>query len=190
MTCNPVFVVLLCTFSVLFLILFFVNTKLSIKDVFKNYFFIYFGGYNKEKDKRVISILYLLSIGLLPYVIGVFLVLSFYSNIKRFDSGVLSNIDTMLLAIFAIFFGFDIFGKKSDNTKTKNAVNETNATLMFSIVLLLSGSIILLISDSLVNEDVIKILLCIYYAIKVKVFVLLIYILHNVYNLNRNDSLK
>lgn len=180
--------VLLIVFVIIFIIFSLLSVKLSIKDVFINYFKIYRGGYDKKKNKYKINYAAIISYGLLPYLIGTFFVLSFVDKIISIDQSFLLQINGMLMTVLVIFFGFDVYCRDNDSIKRKSAIGETNATILIALFLILIDSIVLILSNVFSNEVINVILLCVYYSFMLKIVLLVFIILHNVFKLNIDNN--
>jgi hypothetical protein len=170
-----------CTFKI---------KKSSIGSVFKNFFSIYFGGYINEKtsNKRKWSWFCFVFIGLLPYVVGVLGTLSFLDALKNVDFSILASFAGMLLSIMAILLGFEILNEKVEKKRIRDALNETNSLLFVGIILIVFDSFFLALVSACLGDLANTVLLCLYFAIKLKIIILLIISLHNIYFLNKDDQ--
>lgn len=191
MTNNTLLFISFIVVSILMLIGLFLVKKISFFKVLKNYFSIYFGGYIKKNEnglqKRKISPLYIITLGVFPYLFGALGALSFFDVLSRIDNSILAVFDGMLLSIMGIFFGFKILYKDTKEERTIDAKKETNSVLFVSIILLMIDLLLLAIYSANINQITNQILLCCYYALKTKILILFIICLHNVYNLGQND---
>jgi len=160
--------------------------KISIVNIIKDYFSIYFGGYiDSKKTERKLSIGYIFFLGIVPYFVGCFGTLSFWDCLKKIDLSVLASFDGMLLSIMAILLGFEILNKKTEEKRENDAIKETNSLLFIGVILVLIDSILLSIFSINISEEIDEVLMSFYYAIKCKIIILFIASLHSIYYLNK-----
>lgn len=159
--------------------------KISIKEIVKNYFTIYCGGFENGKYKK--NWFSIFSYGLFPYAVGTFGALAFFSTIKNFDKNILLGINGIFMTMLVVYYGFDIYSRKKDS-ETTIGIKETNSVNLFALILVIIASILLLYNESNSNEVLYKVIQCIYYSIMTKIFVLIIIILHNTYYLNQKEK--
>jgi len=188
---NNNYFYLFIIFIIVFCLGFFFIKKISIKEIIIKYFSIYFGGYVNENEKeshRKISVGYIMFLGVLPYLIGSFGLLAFYDYLCNIDISVTTSLDGMMLSIMAIFFGLNIYSNLIFNKREKDSLDETNSLLFITILLVIIESIISIFIACGISETWNKLLLSVYYAIKVKTIVLFLIALHNVYYINKNKQ--
>lgn len=166
---------------VLFILSTIVTQKTHIWGVFKDYFSVYLGG--KKENKRLISISSLMSIGFLPYVIGVSGTLLFKEILSGIDLSFLVSFDGMMISILAVFFGLGVYLRKDEATKYVTSILFISIFLLFVDVLILW--LIMIVDKSC---SLLTILWCVYYGLKTKIIVLFFVSLHNVYYLNKNTT--
>ena len=185
MTENKFFIIAFIISLVLLILFLMTIKKISIKEIFKNYASIYFGGLNSNNERRI-ALGYLFSFCFLPYITGIFWYLSFSKYLETIDSNLLLTFDGMLLTIMSVLFGFEIIYKKGCTEREKLAIEETNGVLFVGILLIVIDSLLLTFSNGDIPYITKRIILCIYYSIKVKIIILFFLALHNTYRLNNN----
>ena len=82
----------------------------------------------------------IISYGILPYLIGIFGVLSFYDDICKFEIDHLLQINGMIMTLLVIFFGFDVYCRNNDSTRKHQSIYETNAILLISLCIIIISS--------------------------------------------------
>ena len=179
MTNNALWILFLAS-VVIFIFSSVVTRKTHIWSVIKAYFSVYLGGI--KGNKRCISLSSILSIGIMPYVIGISGTLLFRNKIIGTDLSFLISFDGMMISILSVFFGLGVFMGKDEATKY------TTSILFVSIFLLLADVLILWCTLFVNKCSCISTLLwCLYFGIKAKVLVLFFVSLHNVYYLNNKE---
>lgn len=177
---NKIVFAIFLVFLLVFLVCVVNIGKLSIKGILKVYFRNYFKNAEKEEDRKF-SFLYLIFLGLMPYLLGVLLFFSFVDLFKSFDPDLLFQVNIILLTIFCLFIGMEY--KKEGKEAVKK---ELLATLLVNVLLVVISSLILLIaSSSLIDNEVTKnILYAVYYGLSFKVFSLFFYCLKRIFILS------
>lgn len=174
-------------FIIIFLIFIFISIiweKIDLKEIVKEYFKNYCGGYYKKdnKLKKRFSIFGFFSLGILPYVLGILFYFSFQSYIVKIDSDLLLQTNIILLTILCLFCGFNF--RLNDNQK--NIFSETFSAVIVNILFILMNSLVLLFINTCENLVIAStIMYSVFWAVEFKIFILFFYILRRIYNLKK-----
>ena len=173
---NLILIIFLVSIA-LFIISVLATRKTHVGSIVKTYFTVYLGGMRGEK--RRVSVSSILSIGVLPYVIGITGTLLFRNMIIDADPGLLISFDGMMISILSVFFGFGVY-------MSKDKANKYTTSILFVSIFLLLADALILWSIAFFDKcsSFVVIPWCFYYGIKAKVLVLFFVSLHNIYYIN------
>ena len=174
-------------FNIIFLLFITVSImweKINLKEIVREYFKNYGGGYYERdnKLKKKFSTFGFLSLGIFPYVLGVLFYFSFSCYIEKIDSNMLFQTNIILLTILCLFCGFNFKLKDKQN----NIYSETFSAVLVNILFILMNSLVLLFKNTFGDLEIAcTIMNSIFWAFEFKIFILFFYILRRIYNLKK-----
>lgn len=186
---NKIILIIFVILFVLFVFFMSFLGKGSIKNIILTYLKNYYSNAFEEKDRKF-NIWSFIILGLMPYLLGVLLFLSFKEFFLQFDVNLLFQIDIIFLTVFCLFIGFD-FKKDGKETVKKELI----ATLLINILFVVIAVVVLLVSSSIVITEnspkfhsFLKIVLySIYFALNFKIVVMFFYSLKRVFILSSKE---
>lgn len=180
---NTAFLIFIIIF-LLFIIISIMWEKINLKEIVKEYFKNYGGGYYEKgnKLKKKFSTFGFLSLGVFPYALGVLFYFSFQCYIDKIDSNMLLQTNIILLTILCLFCGFNFTLKDKQN----NIYSETFSAIIVTILFIIINSLVLLFNNTYGDLEIAhNIINSVFWALEFKIFILFFYILRRIYNLKK-----